>query len=57
MKNTLTSNATVSNISIKQRADRVYDVYINDDYVCSKGSLPEVLKELSRLDNANAISF
>ena len=57
MKNTLTSNATVSTISIKQRADRVYDVYINDIYVCSKGSLPEALKELSQLDNADAISF
>ena len=57
MKNTLTSNATVSTISIKQRADRVYDVYINDMYVCSKGSLPEALKELSQRDNADAISF
>jgi hypothetical protein len=53
----LTSNSTVFKISIKKRADHVIDVYIDNDLAFSKGSLSDVLVELSKLEQANAISF
>ena len=49
------SNETVQEFKIKMRADNVYDLYINGQWVASRGHyeniLEEIRKEIQRIDN------
>jgi hypothetical protein len=40
------NNATIHEYTIKRRGDGVYDIYLDDVYLCSKGSYKSVLQEL-----------
>jgi hypothetical protein len=48
------SNATVLEVKVKQRADGVYDLYINGQWIVSRGHyeniLDEIRKEIQRID-------
>ena len=48
------NNETIFEAKIKQRCDGVYDLYINDQWIVSRGHyeniLEEVRKEIKRID-------
>ena len=43
------ANKTVKKIVIKLREDRVWDLYIDDQWVLSKGSYKNILDELNQI--------
>ena len=49
------SNKTVFEAKIKQRGDGVYDLYINGEWVASRGHYENILEEvrnaIQRIDN------
>ena len=49
------NNETILEIKIKQRFDRVYDLYINGEWVASRGHYENILEEIRdaiiRIDN------
>ena len=45
----MTNNETIREFTIKRRGDGVYDVYLDDVYICSKGSFKSVIKELESI--------
>ena len=46
------ANKTVHNFTIKLREDRVYDLYIDDQWVLSRGSHESMLDELKKIMDA-----
>ena len=48
------NNKTILEVKIKQRGDGVYDLYINGEWIVSRGHyeniLEEVKKEIKRID-------
>ena len=46
------ANKTVKKFMIKLREDRVYDLYINDQWVLSRGRHENMLEELKKIMNA-----
>ena len=48
------NNKTILEVKIKQRGDGVYDLYINEEWIVSRGHyeniLEEVKKEIKRID-------
>ena len=46
------ANKTVKKFVIKLREDRVYDLYIDDQWVLSRGSHESVLEELKKIMDA-----
>ena len=40
------NNETIEKILIKRRGDGVYDIYLNDTWVCSRGHYENVLDEI-----------
>lgn len=46
------ANKTVKKFVIKLREDRVYDLYINDQWVLSRGSHKNILEELEKIMDA-----
>jgi hypothetical protein len=47
------ANKTVHAFTIKLREDRVYDLYLNDKWIASRGSYENILKELKTLMEEN----
>jgi len=51
------SNKTIFEAKIKQRGDGVYDLYINGEWVVSRGHyeniLEEIRKEIGRIDGGH----
>lgn len=49
------NNTTIHEFTIKLRGDNVYDLYVDDQWVVSKGHyeniLEEIRKEIKRIDN------
>ena len=49
------NNKTICRFEIKMRGDNVYDLYVNDQWVASRGHyeniLEEIRKEIERIDN------
>jgi hypothetical protein len=43
------NNRTTEEIIIKHRGDGVYDIYLNDTWVCSRGHYINVLEEIQNL--------
>ena len=52
------SNETIERIEIKRKADGVYDIYYNRNWVSSKGHYENVLDEvrtlIKQIDNAES---
>lgn len=46
------ANKTVKKFMIKLREDRVYDLYIDDKWVLSRGSHENILEELKKIMDA-----
>ena len=46
------ANKTVKKFVIKRREDRVYDLYIDDQWVLSRGSHENMLAELKKIMDA-----
>ena len=46
------ANKTVKKFVIKLREDHVYDLYIDDRWVLSRGSHESILEELKKIMNA-----
>lgn len=46
------ANKTVKKFMIKRREDRVYDLYIDDQWVLSRGSHETILEELKKIMDA-----
>ena len=46
------ANKTVMKFVIKRREDRVYDLYIDDQWVLSRGSHDSILEELRKIMDA-----
>lgn len=46
------ANKTVKKVTLKLREDRVWDLYIDDQWVLSRGSHENILKELSKIMDA-----
>ena len=46
------ANKTVKKFTIKLREDHVYDLYINDQWVLSRGSHENLLDELKKIMDA-----
>ena len=46
------ANKTVKKIVIKLREDRVWDLYIDDQWVLSRGSHENILDELKKIMDA-----
>ena len=46
------ANKTVKKFVIKRREDRVYDLYIDDQWVLSRGSHDSILEELRKIMDA-----
>lgn len=46
------ANKTIKKFVIKRREDRVYDLYIDDQWVMSRGSHESMLEELKKIMNA-----
>ena len=46
------ANKTVKKFVIKLREDRVYDLYIDDQWVLSRGSYENLLDELKKIMDA-----
>ena len=53
----ISANSTVTEISIKRRADGVYDVYFDGKYSFSKGNFASVLHELNLMEAAGVIEI
>lgn len=53
---TMTNNKTVHKFTIKQRFDNVYDLYVDDEWVASRGHYENILEEIrdaiKRIDEA-----
>lgn len=47
------ANKTVHNFTIKLREDRVYDLYLNGQWIVSRGSYENILTELKTLMEEN----
>jgi hypothetical protein len=47
------ANKTVHDFTIKLREDRVYDLYLNGEWIASRGSYENILKELKTLMEEN----
>ena len=47
------ANKTVHNFTIKLREDRVYDLYLNGQWVASRGSYEGILAELKIIMEEN----
>ena len=47
------ANKTVHNFTIKLREDRVYDLYLNGQWIVSRGSYENILSELKTLMEEN----
>lgn len=45
------ANKTVKKFVIKLREDRVYDLYVDDQWVLSRGSHESILEELKKIMN------
>ena len=49
------NNTTIHEFTIKLRGDNVYDLYVDDQWVASRGHYENILKEISneikRIDN------
>ena len=43
------NNKTILEIKIKQRGDGVYDLYVNGDWVISKGHYENILDEVRNI--------
>lgn len=52
---TITNNKTMHEFTIKLRGDNVYDLYVDDQWVASRGHyeniLEEIRKEIKRIDD------
>ena len=52
---TITNNKTIHEFTIKLRGDNVYDLYVDDQWISSRGHyeniLDEMRKEIKRIDN------
>ena len=50
----ITNNKTVCEFKIKMRGDNIYDLYVNGEWVASRGHyeniLDEIRKEIQRID-------
>ena len=46
------ANKTVKKFMIKLREDRVYDLYIDDKWVLSRGNYDNILEELKKIMDA-----
>ena len=46
------NNKTVKKFIIKRREDRVYDLYIDNQWVLSRGSHENILEELKKIMDA-----
>ena len=46
------ANKTVKKIVLKLREDRVWDLYIDDQWVLSRGSHENILEELKKIMDA-----
>lgn len=46
------NNKTVKKFVIKRREDRVYDLYIDNQWVLSRGSHDNILEELKKIMDA-----
>ena len=40
------NNETMHNFTIKRRGDYIYDIYVDGNFIISKGSIASVVKEL-----------
>lgn len=40
------NNETKHNFTIKRRGDNIYDIYVDGNFIISKGSIASVIKEL-----------
>ena len=49
---TISNNATVHSYKIKLRGDRVFDLYIDDKWVLSRGNHDSILDELKIIMDA-----
>lgn len=53
------NNKTIHEFTIKLRGDNVYDLYVDDKWVVSRGHyeniLEEIRKEIERIDNVNKL--
>lgn len=49
---TISNNATVHSYKIKLRGDRVFDLYIDDKWVLSRGNHENILDELKTIMDA-----
>ena len=47
------ANKTVHNFTIKLREDRVYDLYLDDKWIVSRGSYENILEELRTIMTEN----
>ncbi len=43
------NNETIHEYKIKLRGDGVYDIYVDDVHMCSKGSFKSVIEELKTI--------
>ena len=43
------NNETVMKITIRMRKENVYDIYLNDTWMCSKGHYENVLDEVRNI--------
>ena len=50
---TISNNSTVHNYTIKLRGDRVYDLYVDKQWVVSRGSYENILDELKKIMQTN----
>ena len=46
------ANKTVKKFVIKLREDRVYDLYVDDQWVLSRGNCENILEELKKIMDA-----
>lgn len=46
------ANKTMKKFMIKRREDRVYDLYVDDQWVLSRGSHENILEELKKIMDA-----
>jgi hypothetical protein len=50
---TISNNSTVHKYTIKLRGDRVYDLYVDNQWVVSRGSYENILDELKKIMQTN----
>ena len=53
----ISANSTVNEVTIKRRADGVYDVYFDGKHSFSKGNFASVLHELTLMEAVGAIEI